>query len=115
MKLSPLFLFYYIIVSSLVLRLCLIVLSPVKASALDRKNQCTIVNKYCKIFSLNKVFEVEVKYDSHLNMFAYADELNLVSTTAAGLQSLMNICHQYAHALTMKFNPTKTNIVCISK
>ena len=54
-------LLYYIIVSSLVLRLCLIVLSPVKASALDRNNQRTIVNKYCKIFSLNKVFEVEVK------------------------------------------------------
>ena len=54
---------YYIIVSSLVLRLCLIVLSPVKASALDRNNQCTIVNKYCKIFSLNKVFEVEVEVE----------------------------------------------------
>ena len=48
-------------------------------------------------------------------MFAYADDLNLVSTTAAGLQSLMNICHQYAHAWRMKFNPTKTNIVCIGK
>ena len=54
-------------------------------------------------------------YDFHLYMFAYADDLNLVSTTAAGLQSLMNICHQYAHAWRMKFNPTKTNIVCISK
>ena len=54
-------------------------------------------------------------YDFHLNMFAYADDLNLVSTTAAGLQSLMNICHQYAHAWRMKFNPTKTNIVCIGK
>ena len=35
-------------------------------------------------------------YDFHLNMLAYANDLNLVSTTAAGLQSLMNICHQYA-------------------
>ena len=32
-------------------------------------------------------------YNFHLNMFAYADDLNLVSTSAAGLQSLMNICH----------------------
>ena len=54
-------------------------------------------------------------YDFHLNMFAYADDLNLVSTTAAGLQSLMNMCHQYAETWRMKFNPTKTNIVCIGK
>ena len=54
-------------------------------------------------------------YDFHLNMFAYADDLNLVSTTAAGLQSLMNICRQYAHTWKMKFNQTKTNIVCIGK
>ena len=54
-------------------------------------------------------------YDYHLDMFAYAHDLNLVSTTAAGLQSLMNICHQYAYTWRMKFNPTKTNIVCIGK
>ena len=29
-------------------------------------------------------------YESHLNMFAYANDLNLVSTTAAGLQSLIS-------------------------
>ena len=54
-------------------------------------------------------------YNFHLNMFAYADDLNLVSTSAAGLQSLMNICHQYAQTWRMKFNPLKTNIVCIGK
>ena len=54
-------------------------------------------------------------YDFHLNMFAYADDLNLVSTTATGLQSLMNICHQFAQTWRMKFNPTKTNIICIGK
>ena len=35
-------------------------------------------------------------YDFHLNVFAYADDLNLVCTTASGLQNLINICHQYA-------------------
>ena len=52
-------------------------------------------------------------YDFHLNMFAYADDLNLVSTTATRLQSLMNICHQFAQSWTMKFNQTKTNIFCM--
>ena len=32
-----------------------------------------------------------------------------------GLQSLRNICQQYAHTWKMKFNPTKTNIDCIGK
>ena len=51
-------------------------------------------------------------YDFHLNMFAYADDFNLVSTTAAGLQSLMNIWHQYAHTWRMKLNPTE-NQYCL--
>ena len=46
-------------------------------------------------------------YDFHLNMFAYDDDLNLVS--------LMNTCHQYSQTWRMKFNPTKTNIICIGK
>ena len=53
--------------------------------------------------------------DFHLNVFAYADDLNLVSTTAIGLQKLINICHQYAHMWRMRFNPSKTNIICIGK
>ena len=40
-------------------------------------------------------------YNFHLNMFAYADDLNLVSTSAAGLQGLMNICHQCAQTWRM--------------
>ena len=54
-------------------------------------------------------------YEFHLNIFAYTDDLSLVSTTADGLQSLMIICHQCAETWTMKFNPTKTNIACIGK
>ena len=45
-------------------------------------------------------------------MFAYADNLNLVSTTATGLQNLMKVCHQFAQTWRMKFNPAKTNIIC---
>ena len=51
----------------------------------------------------------------HINSFAYADDINLVSTTAIGLQKLINKCEQYADMWRMKFNPLKTNIVCIGK
>ena len=51
----------------------------------------------------------------HINSFAYADDLSLLSTTAAGLQLLINKCTQYAHTWRMRFNPLKTNIVCIGK
>ena len=54
-------------------------------------------------------------YNFHLNVFAYADDLNMVCTTASGLQNLINICHQYAEKWRMIFNPSKTNIVCIGK
>ena len=46
-------------------------------------------------------------YEFHLNIFAYTDDLSLVSTTADGLQSLMNICHQYAETWTMKLTQQK--------
>ena len=51
----------------------------------------------------------------HLNVLAYADDLNLISTTPIGLQSLINICNEYAKDWKMNFNPVKTNIVCIGK
>ena len=54
-------------------------------------------------------------YDFHINVLAYADDLNLVSTTATGLQKLIDKCYQYAQRWRMKFNPIKTNIVCIGK
>ena len=51
----------------------------------------------------------------HLNVFAYADDLNLISTTAVGLQSLINKCQEYAEMWRMRFIPLKTNIICIGK
>ena len=54
-------------------------------------------------------------HDFHLNVLAYADDLNLVSTTATGLQQLINKCHEYAQTWRMRFNPLKTNIICIGK
>ena len=46
-------------------------------------------------------------YNFHLKMFAYADDLNLVSTSATGPQSLMNICNQYAQTWRMSLYPLK--------
>ena len=51
----------------------------------------------------------------HLNVLAYADDLNLISTTPAGLQTLIDVCLQYAQTWRMRFNPIKTSTVCIGK
>ena len=51
----------------------------------------------------------------HLNVLAYADDLNLISTTPLGLQKLIDECLQYAQTWRMRFNPLKTSIVCIGK
>ena len=53
--------------------------------------------------------------DFHLNVLAYADDLNLISTTPIGLQRLIDVCLQYAQTWRMRFNPIKTSIVCIGK
>ena len=46
-----------------------------------------------KLKSMNTGFRI---YNIRLNMFAYTNDLNLVNTSATGLQSLMNIFHQNA-------------------
>ena len=41
----------------------------------------------------------------HINAFAYADDLNLICTTASGLQKLINECYNYApHSTTCMGN-----------
>ena len=50
-----------------------------------------------------------------LNTIAYADDINLFSTTAIGLQQLINICESYAEKWRIKFNPTKTKCTQIGK
>ena len=54
-------------------------------------------------------------HNFHINSFAYADDINLLSTTSIGLQNLIDKCDHYARMWKMKFNPLKTNIVCIGK
>ena len=51
-----------------------------------------MLNKFTKdLLTKLKSMNTGVRiYNFHLNMYAYADELNLVSTSAAGLLSLMN-------------------------
>ena len=43
-----------------------------------------------------------------LNAIAYADDINLFSTTTTGLQKLINTCESYAKEWRIKFNPIKT-------
>ncbi|CAL4256103.1 unnamed protein product, partial [Meganyctiphanes norvegica] len=54
-------------------------------------------------------------HDFKLSVIAYADDINLFSTTTTGLQKLMNICESYATKWRMKFNPTKTKCTRIGK
>ena len=65
-----------------------------------------------KLTSMNPGVRIK---DFHLNVLAYADDVNLISTTVAGLQKMIDECDNYAQMWRMKFNPTKTNIVCIGK
>ena len=50
-----------------------------------------------------------------MNSLAYADDLNLFSTTITGLQTLIDVCALYALNWRMKFNSEKTKIICIGK
>ena len=50
-----------------------------------------------------------------LNLIAYADDINLFSTTTTGLQKLINTCESYARNWRMRFNPTKTKCTRIGK
>ena len=54
-------------------------------------------------------------YNLKLNAIAYADDINLFSTTTTGLQKLLDICDSYAKKWRIKFNPTKTKCTQIGK
>ena len=54
-------------------------------------------------------------YNFVLNAIAYADDINLFSTTTTGLQELINTCESYAKRWRIKFNPTKTKCTQIGK
>ena len=50
-----------------------------------------------------------------LNLIAYADDINLFSTTSTGLQELINTCYTYAKTWRIRFNPTKTKCTRMGK
>ena len=50
-----------------------------------------------------------------LNAIAYADDINLFSTTTTGLQNLINTCDSYARKWRIRFNPSKTKCIQIGK
>ena len=54
-------------------------------------------------------------YNFVLNAIAYADDINLFSTTTTGLQELINTCESYAKRWRIKFNPKKTKFTQIGK
>lgn len=51
----------------------------------------------------------------HLNLLAYADDLNLISTSAVVIQSLINEFENFAERWRMRFNPLKNSIIYIGK
>ena len=46
---------------------------------------------------------------------AYADDLTLLSPTAAGLQSLISVCEDYGKSYGMSYNPTKSHCVLFTR
>ena len=50
-----------------------------------------------------------------LNAIAYADDINLFSTTTRGLQNLLDTCDSYARTWRIRFNPSKTKCTQIGK
>ena len=50
-----------------------------------------------------------------VNTLAYADDINLFSTTSTGLQELIDVCDSYAKTWRIRFNPVKTKCTVIGK
>ena len=49
------------------------------------------------------------------NHVAYADDLTLFSSTAIGMQCLINMCEEYAKLWRFQYNPQKTQAAIVSK
>ena len=45
-----------------------------------------------------------------LNSFAYADDVNLFCSSVSGLQSLIDVCHNYSITWRFKFGIRKKNV-----
>ena len=46
--------------------------------------------------------------DKHFNIFCYADDILLASTTITGLQVMIDVCTEYVEAHGLNFNASKT-------
>ena len=53
--------------------------------------------------------------DNPCNIFAFADDVALVSQTVMGLKKLINICENYGAKFSVKFNPDKSQIMSFPK
>jgi hypothetical protein len=51
----------------------------------------------------------------HTNHAAYADDINLISSTPKGLQSLIDVCSTYAKEWKFKFGLKKSKCICFGK
>ena len=49
------------------------------------------------------------------NVFCYADDLLITSTTVSGLQSLIDMCDSYICQHGLRFNPNKTRCTTVGK
>jgi len=53
--------------------------------------------------------------DSSFNVFCYADDILLASTTVTGLQELIDTANAYVNSHGLRFNPTKTSCMTIGR
>jgi hypothetical protein len=49
------------------------------------------------------------------SVFCYADDLLIASTTAVGLQRIINLCESYISKHGLRFNPSKTSCTIVGK
>lgn len=52
---------------------------------------------------------------SNYNVFCYADDILIASTTVTGLQRLIDICVEYVSSHGLRFNPAKTNCLTFGR
>ena len=51
----------------------------------------------------------------YFGALSYADDLTLISPTLSGLQSMLNLCEQFGLQFGVKYNPTKSVVMCVGR